>query len=51
MLLQIDDIAYSDLKDEKNIVWISDEGLEAMRVMQMSLQYLLALQKKVVEKV
>eukprot|EP00347_Sterkiella_histriomuscorum_P016804 403351791 len=51
MLMQVDDIAFCDLKDEKNIVWISDEGFEAMRVMQMSLQYLLTLQKRVVEKV
>ena len=49
--MQMDDIAYCDLKDEGNVVWISKEGLEAMRVMQMSLQYLLSVQKKIGDKV
>ena len=31
--MNIDDIAFCDLKDEKNVVWISEEGCEAMRVM------------------
>ncbi len=44
-------MAYADLKDEKHYVWISQEGTEAMRVMQLGLQYMLHIQKKVVQKV
>lgn len=47
----IQDIAYCDLKDEKNYVWISNEGMEAMKVMQLGMQYLLNVQRKMTEKV
>jgi hypothetical protein len=35
------DIAFCDLKEEQNCVWISNEGMEAMKVMQLGMQYLL----------
>lgn len=37
----VDDIAYCDLKEEQRCVWISNEGKEAMRVMQLGMQYLM----------
>jgi hypothetical protein len=42
----VEDLAYCDLKEEQRCVWISHEGLEAMRVMQLSIQYLLSTQNK-----
>ena len=39
--MNIEDIAYCDLKDERNCAWISNEGRDAMIVMQASMQYLM----------
>lgn len=43
MLLRqnLQDIALCDLKEEQRCVWISQEGLSAMRVLQMGMQYLM----------
>lgn len=38
----INDLAFSDMRDEQRCVWISNEGLAAMRVMQLGMQHLLA---------
>lgn len=35
------DIALCDLKEEQRCVWITQEGMSAMRVLQMGMQYLM----------
>ena len=47
----LEDLAYADLKDEKNYVWISEEGMEGMRIMQMGMQYMLSVQRKLRDKI
>ena len=37
----LNDLAYSDMREEQRCVWISHEGMSAMRVLQMGMQYLM----------
>ena len=45
----LDDLAFADLKEEQNTVWISHEGMAAMRVMQLGMQYLMHTRSKMVD--
>jgi hypothetical protein len=38
-------MAFSDLREERNCAWISNEGRDAMKVMQLGMQYLMFAQK------
>lgn len=42
----VESVAFCDLREEQRCVWISHEGREAMRVMQLGIQYLLATQAR-----
>jgi hypothetical protein len=37
----LNDLAFSDMREEQRCVWISHEGMHAMRVLQMGMQYLM----------
>jgi len=50
ILLNIEDIAYTDLREERNCAWISNEGRDAMNLMQFGMQYLMFVQKQMLNK-
>lgn len=49
MRQNLEDLAYADMSEEQRAVWISHEGMAAMRVMQMGMQYLMHTRGKMVE--
>ena len=46
----MEDIACTDMKEEESYVWMSKEGMEAMKVMQFGMQYLQSIHRKLHDK-